>query len=245
MADGREEKDIEYFNKWKETGNKRYFQKLYRGFGGLINDASRKASYGSNIPQSVFKLEAAQQFHDALNRYKPGKGVKLNTYLYGTIQDKLKRVNYKYQNLARRPERAKAGVYHVNLFNNERLFLEDKLGREPSTQELADALGWSVSQVQTMLQEDRKDLSLNAELEDLNTFDDFSAEQDELAMYYYDMNADEQNVFDYATGLHGKDPIVKKNQRDADWPEIARKLNMPLSKVQKIRKKFIKMLGTD
>ena len=234
----RQDADVENLKLWKDTKDKRYFQRLYRGFGGLINEASRKASYGSNIPQSVFKLEAAQQFHDALERYNPDKGAKLNTYLYSTLQDKLKRVNFKYQKLARQPERAKAGVYHHNIFHNEKLFLEDKLGREASTQELSDALDWSVPQIESFLKEDRRDLSLNAELENVATFDEGSADEAELAMHYYDMSPEEQLVFDHTSGLHGKQKILKKNQKEADWKEIARVTGLSESKVQKIRKKL-------
>lgn len=234
----RRDAELETLKLWKETGDKKYFQRLYRGFGGLINEASRKASYGSNIPQSVYKLEAAQQFHDSLEKFNPAMGAQLNTYLHASIQNKLKRVGAKYQKLARQPERAQAGFFHHTIFKNEKLYLEDKLGRESSAQELADALGWSVKQVESFMKEDRRDLSLNAELENIATFDENAADNAELAMHYYDMAPDEQVVFDYMSGLHGKPAILKPNQKEADWKRIAQVSGMSESKVQKIRKRL-------
>lgn len=237
----KQQKDLHLFNKWKETKKKEDFQQLYRHFGGLINEASKKASMGSNLPRAAFKLEAAQQFYDALERFNPDKGASLQTHLYGSVENKLKRLNYTYQNLARRPERAVGGVYHITQFNNERLFLQDKLGREPSAQEIADNLGWSVKQVETMMLEDRRDLSLNAELEEMNVTDTFSADEELIAMHYYDMNPEQQLVFDYATGRHGKQAILRPNGT-ADFRAIAQKLNMAESKVQKLRNQIIRMV---
>jgi len=240
VASEKKQKDMELFEKWRDTGDKKYFQKLYRGMRGYLNDAINRSAYGSNIPKAVFEIEAAQQMHDALKRYDPKKGAALQSHVYGAVNNKLKRVNYENQNIARRTERAKAGITQITLFQNEKAFLKEKLGREPSSQELADVMGWSVKQVETMLQEDRRDLSLNADLEDLNIFDDFAAEKDELAMHYYDMDPEEQNVFDHVWGAHGKEAILKKNGVDADWTNIARTTGIPEPQVQKIRKRLIR-----
>lgn len=240
----KDEMDMHLYSKWKETGEKKYFQKLYRNLKPSLQKASQKAAYGSNIPQAVFQAEAAQQMLNAVNSYNPKFGTKLSSHVYGSVQDKLKRINYKYQNLARRIERSSGGVYQINFFNNEKLFLKDKLGREPSSQELGDVLGWSVKQVESMLHEDRKDLSLNQELEDLNIYDDDSAGKDVLAMYYYDMAPEEQVIYDYATGSHGKEAILKANKTDADYRAIARKAGIPESKVLKIRNKLARKVKT-
>lgn len=240
----KEDLDMHFYDKWKETGEKKYFQQLYRNLKPTLNKASQKAAYGSNIPQSVFQAEAAQQMLTAVENYNPKFGTKLSSHVYGRVQDKLKRVNYKYQNMARRVERNAGGVYQINYFNNEKLFLKDKLGREPSAQELSDVLGWSINQVEGMMNEDRKDLSLNQELEDLNTYDDDSAGKEMLAMFYYDMNPEEQVVYDYATGSHGKDAVLKANGLDADYKAIAQRLGMPESKVLKIRNKLARKVKT-
>ena len=105
---GKQE-ELELYNQWKKTGDKTYFQQLYRSMGGLINTALSKSSYGSNLPQSAFKLEGAQQFYNALETFNPTKGAQLATHVYNTVQDKTKRLNYTYQNIARRPERSVGG----------------------------------------------------------------------------------------------------------------------------------------
>ena len=142
------ELDLYYFDKWRQTGRKEYFQKLYRGFGGLINTASKKAAMGSNIPQSAFKLQAAQQFYDSLQTFDPSKGANLNTHIFRGVHEKLKRVNYKYGNLARIPERSEGlGVYDINLLNNTEELLRQKFNREPTIDEIAADMGVTPQQV--------------------------------------------------------------------------------------------------
>lgn len=244
MANINDKKDTDMYNleMWKKTGDKTYFQNLYRDYGGLLNEASRKASMGSNVPKSVFKLEAAQLFHDLVKRYDPTKA-QLNTYIYSSVQDKLKRVGYKYQNLGRMAERSVGGVAHLGILKNEREMLRHKLNREPSSLELAEALGWSLKQVETLLSEDRRDLSLNAELEDLNVIDDGAEELAFLEMHYYDMDPQEQLIYDYATGSHGKKALLKPNGKDADFDAIARSSGIPKKDVLNIRKRLVSRLS--
>jgi DNA-directed RNA polymerase specialized sigma subunit len=231
----RQDKDMQLFAEWQKTNSKDAFQKLYRGFGGLINNASQKAAYNSQVPQSVFKLEAAQQFHDALQRFDPKHGVKLSTYLHGTIENKLKRINYKYQNMARISERSGQGlgIYHINDLNNAKEILRQKLNREPTHIEIAKEMNVQPEHVQKLEQEIRKDLSLNADLEDLVSFDDLSAEKATLSMHYYDLNPEEQQVFDYGTGDHGKPKIVKPNG-NADYKRIGAMMNIPESRAKRL-----------
>jgi len=244
-VDDRKSKDMEYFNDYIKNGNPKSFQKLYRGMRGYLNDAINKSASGSNIPKAVFEVEAAQQMQDALHRYDPNhpKAKKLQGFVRDAVEDKLKRVNAKYQNMGRITERTRGGIFQINRYDNEKMFLTDRLGREPSAQELANTLGWSIKEVTNLTSEVRKDLSLNHELEDLAAFDDYSAEHAELSMFYHDMDPEEQVVYEHIEGINGKNAILKKNGRDADWAGIAKEIGMLESKVEKIRKRLLKRIG--
>lgn len=238
----KKDEELQLWNDWKSTGDKKHFQKLYRGMGGLINTALKKSAYGSNLPQAAFKLEGAQQFYNALETFNPNKGANLATHVYRTVQEKAKRLNYTYQNIARRPERKDLGVYHITQFNNEVEVLKDNLGREPSNAEIADALGQPIKAVETFKTESRQDLSLNAETEHLTAADYGTTDYDELSMHYYDMTPDEQNVFDYVGGFHGR-PAILKSSGEPDYNRIGRLTGLPPTKVQKIRKTIANRIG--
>jgi len=64
---------------------------------------------------------------------------------------------------------------------------------------------------------------------------------DLLQMVYYDMNPKQQLLYDYVAGAHGKEAILKPSGQ-ADYRAIARKLKMPESQVQKLRKQLKKMI---
>ncbi len=235
--------DLHYFDKWRQTGEKDYFQKLYRGYGGLIHQASRKAASGSNIPEAVFKLQAAQQFHDSLRTFNPDRGASLSTHIYNGVNNKLKRINAQYGNIARIPERSGSslGVFHINQLQNTEELLRQRLNREPTVVEIAREMNVTPQDVEGLKKEIKKDLSLNAELEDLVSFDESASDKDLLNMVYYDMNPEQQLLYDYANGEHGKQAILKPSGIP-DYSAIARKMNLPEQKVQKLRKQLKKMI---
>ena len=239
MANNKEleELDLYHFNKWKDTGRKEYFQRLYRGFGGLINEASRKAAMGSNVPQSAFKLQAAQQFYDSLRTFDPSRGASLKTHIFNGVENKLKRINAQYGNIARIPERSGAalGVFAINKMQNTEELLRQKLNREPTVVEIADEMGVTPRDVEGLKKEVKRDLSLNAQLEDMVMYDEFASADDLLDMAYYDMNPKQQLLYDYVSGKHGKEAILKPSGQP-DFKAIARKMNLPDSQIQKLRK---------
>ena len=87
----------------------------------------------------------------------------------------------------------------------------------------------------------RKDLSLNAELEDLVAFDENASDKDVLQMLYYDMNPEQKLLYDYMNGEHGKQAILKPSGKP-DFNAIARRMGITESKLQKLRKQIKKMI---
>lgn len=235
--------DIKNYYNWKDNKSKESFQTLYRGMLPLINKASQKAAYGSQVPQSVFKLEAAQQFYNALGRFDPKYGTKLSTFMHKTLENKLKRVNTTYQNIARITERGagELGVFQINDYNNTKDMLTDVLNREPTDAEVAKEMNVTPDKVQRLRMEVRKDLSLNADLEDYATAGELDSDEEMLAMVYYDLPPEAQLLFDYSQGKHGKKAILKPNGKP-DYKRIAQKISMSETKVQKLRKTIARQI---
>lgn len=232
----RTQQDLLLFKQWKEDPSKENFQAIYRQMLPVINYASDKAARNSQVPRSVFKLEAAQQFYNALQKFDPSRGYQLNTYVHSRVEPKLKRINYKYQNIARIPERdrSRGGVSDINKLQNSEVVLRDKLGRMPSDVEIAQDLGFTVQDVGRLRSELRKDLSLTAMLDEEVLSNKFQ-EDDILYAVYYDLPPEAQLVLDHIEGLHGKRKISTALGKP-DWSGIAQELGMSISKIQRMKK---------
>lgn len=222
------QKELDLFNQWKQNQSAEAFQGLYNQMKPLLYDAARKASYGSNIPESAHKAWAAQNFYNSLQTYKPESGASLQTHVYGAVHQKAKRLNYLYQNLGHisEPRAMQVGTYKKQLEN-----LSNDLGRMPSSAELADNLGWGLKDVERIQKELHRDLSLDTEGgPELGVY--ASREDEEMLEYvYYELNPQQQVIYDYAFGKHGRPKMLKPNGK-VDFGRIARTVGFSESKVR-------------
>lgn len=235
----KKDKELEMFHDWKKTGSKKAFQDLYASFKPLIYSAAKKASYGSNIPEPAHRAYAAQAFYDALRTFSPTSGAALATHLYGSVQQKVKRLNYMYQNLGSMPEpRAqRVGVYQTEFAN-----LHAELGRDPTDQELSQRLHMSVSDIRNLKSEITKDLQISEGVEETAFFEG-SRESEILDHLSFDLTPEEKNIFEYIQGKNGKARMVKANGK-IDFDRIARVAGISSSRCRtiygSIKKKFEK-----
>lgn len=226
-ADKKEEMNL--YAQWQKNQSTPAFQKLYTSMKPLLHDAARKSAMGSNVPESAHRIWAAQSFHDALRTYKPTAGASLQTHVYNSVHQKAKRLNYMFQNLGHIPE---PRAMRVGLYQNELENMKVDLGREPSSAELADRLGWGLKDVTAIQKEVRKDLSLEGGVEETAFF--ASTEDEEILDYfYYELNPEEQLVFEYIFGRHGKPHMVKANNK-IDFDGIGQRVGFSGSKVRAI-----------
>jgi DNA-directed RNA polymerase specialized sigma subunit len=228
--------EMTLFNQWKQTGDKIYFQGLYNSMRPLIEGAAKKASYRSNLPQSAHRIYAAQNMLDALRTYDPSKGVALQSHVYGAVHQKAKRLNYLYQNLGQMPEprATMVGRYQTELDN-----LKEDLGREPSSIEVSERMGIGLKDVERLHKEVHKDLSTSGLEEEIIT--ESPREEEILSHLYYDLNTDQQIVYDYVFGKHGKARLGKASGK-IDFEGIAMRTGFSQSKVRavfgQVRTKF-------
>ena len=221
--------EISIFEKWKKTQDKKHFQELYNSMKPLIHKAAEKAAYGSNIPESAHRLYAAQAFLDSLKTYNPNSGAALQTHIFGSVHNKVKRLNYEYQNLGKLPEDR---AMMVGRFQNEFENMKNDLGREPSAAEMADHMSLPIKQIANLQKEIRKDLAMADGTEE-RSFEEGSKE-DEMATYiYYELNPEEKVVYEYIMGMYGRPRMVKGNNV-IDYPGIASRMGVSESKVRTI-----------
>ena len=217
----------ELFNKWKKTNDPEAFAALYTSMKPVIYRASEKAAYGSNLPQSAFKVYAAQAFHDALRTFDYKHGVLLSTHVHKAVENKTKRLNYQYQNLGQTPE---PRAMKVGLFQNAMMNLKDSLGREPTDSELAEELGWGVREVLLLRAEVRKELSAEGGTEEIGVVES-NVDEETLEFMYYDLSPEEKLVFDCLYGKHGRVRMLKANNK-IRYNDIAKAAGFSVSKAR-------------
>lgn len=239
MANDRkkqQEHELNLYKRFMQNNDKEAFQELYKSYKPLLNEATKKASYNSNIPQAAHKMYAAQNFMDSLKTFDPNKA-SLNTHVYNAVNQKANRLNYQYQNLGHMPETRQM---QIGKFQSEMENMRADLGREPSQAELSDRLGLGLKDVSRLQTEVRKDLAL-AEGTEEQTYFESSQDEEMLDYLYYDLGEEEKVVYEYMFGKHGK-PRYEKPNKKVDYKRIASQVNFSESKVRSLANNIAKKL---
>lgn len=214
----------EVWKQWRKTSDPMLLSQLYRNYDGMIQSAVNKYS-NPNIPRPALEGEAKNQAFIAFQTYDPKKA-KLSTHV-GTRLHKLYSYVSKYQNIGKIPE---GEISNINTYKQAKDELRTSLGHEPSTTQLADHLSWDIKRV------GRMEASLRGDyvgLENVSAIEN-NPQFEKMMFTYYEMTPEEQNVFDYTLGVHGK-PKLQPGQ-------IAIQLNISNSKVSAIKNKIAKRL---
>lgn len=227
----RAKKDFDLWDQWQTNGKKEEdMDVLLKQMDPLIRRASNVYAGKVNIPKSAIRAEFQIQAIKAFDKYDPKRGAALGTYLTWQLK-KGRRFVSTYQNIGRIPE---TRIHQITTFKNERDRLQDKLGREPSSMEIADKLKWPVNQVSAMELELRKEVPTSMLQGDLTSTKP-SKETEMIRLLQYELAPQEKLVYEYLLGINGK-PQMKPGQ-------IARKLNMTPSKVSRIKSSIGKKAG--
>lgn len=162
----------------------------------------------SGLPIEAVETEARSLAAQAFDTYDPNKS-QLNTHITNHLKH-LQRFVIEYQNVAKIPENR---AIAISKFHNIKAHLEDKLGREPNTVELSDELGWSISEVERMQAEQRKDLTMTSG-EDLfyeNQFLDRDETLEAIWYVYHDSDDVDKKILELLFGLMGNPKLSIQN----------------------------------
>jgi len=202
MPDAPKKEEMEMWRAWKKTPGTVNLEPLLISMDPMIQKRVNQFA-GAPIPRSAIEAEARKQAISAFETYNPKMGAALGTHVTNYMQ-KVYRYVTTYQNVGRLPESRTA---KIDMFQKTKAFMEQLKGREPSTVELADELGWSKREVGRMEVELRKDLGLETSFGEMK-FLDFDRNADLMAYGYYELTPEEQLVFDYTIGMHGKQKLT-------------------------------------
>lgn len=218
------ETEIELWKKWKYRNDQMALEELMRSLRPIVKKISLPWMK-SGLPPAVIEGEVKKNILDALEEFDPSFGVQLSTFIISRSR-KLNRLVYKHQNIGRISEQR---ITQIGTFNNVKQFLTDKFGKEPSAAQMADELSWSIPEVKRMELESRRDIVGSSQLFDQGII--YSDRDNEiLELLYYELTSEEQTIYEYLLGKHGK-PMLKAN-------EIAQRLNTNPAKISRVRAKI-------
>ena len=223
--------ELEMWSKWKSGGQRpEDLAPLLRSFKPMLN--SKINVYKGKvkmIPDSAIEAEFQLRLVDALRSYDPTKGASLGTYVYRYL-DKAKRFITEHQNVGRIPENR---VYKIKKFTSARDELAEELGRPPSTEDMANKLGWSHKEVGRMEDELRSDLMTQGFEDDPYALVPSKSEE-VIRLFKFELQGKELEVYEHLTG-QGRKQLTSTGQ-------IAKEVGIPDYQVSRIKASLQKKL---
>lgn len=224
--DFNKSKDLEYFQKWKDTGSKEDLGNLVKQFEPLMFRQVRRLS--GSVPPSALSAEAKKQAIIAFNTYDPDKGAALSTHVYNRL-NKLKRINSKYQNAVRLPENQ-----HFNFsdYNNTVERLKETLNRDPSDNEVASDLGWDKKEVKRFRERLYSDL-YESGTEVASTHSKFDNTKILTSLVEESLDPQERIIWEN---------VKKPKDQQKSVPDLAAELGVNVNRFQYIKSKLVKKI---
>lgn len=134
----RGERDFVLWQAWKRNPTDANLSALLNQVDPLIQREVNK--WSGTLARPLLETEGKQLAVEAFKTYDPTRGAGVGTHVANSLL-KMSRLSYANQNVARLPENKMLAFHTFNLAHSE---LQDTLGRAPTTDELADHLGWSI-----------------------------------------------------------------------------------------------------
>jgi RNA polymerase sigma factor (sigma-70 family) len=223
--------DRDKIMQWQQSNDPTLFMDLTKRYEPVVNKfVNQYKTVG--VSPSTLRAKANVQLIKALNSYDPNTDTQPITHIYNNMK-KISRMASESLMSGHIPE-ARAlqkSTFQISFDN-----LNDRLGREPSVDEIADEMGWGKKEVARMVNE------LAGETTASNADFDFygnstkmeSADKAIIDYLYHELNGMEKVVFEHTFGYGGKSVLNNK--------EIAKRLNTNEMQVHRIKKKLSKRI---
>ncbi|MCZ6700851.1 MAG: RNA polymerase sigma factor RpoD/SigA [bacterium] len=197
---------------------------------------------GSGLPLLDLINEGNIGLMQAAKRFDPDRGVKFITYAVWWIRQAIMHAMAEQSGTVRLPLKQAGILYKISEKQNE---LQKQLAREPSAEEMAEALGLSPEELESLLRVSRTHLSLDAPIGDfeetshmdlLEAKDIPSVEEQilqsalasEINTMLEELPPREQKILRMRFGFEGKPQTLE---------EIGRELNLSRERIRQIEKK--------
>lgn len=199
-AQTRGEQDLVLWRKWKNTRADADLSKLIDQMTPLIIREVNK--WSGSLARPLLEAEGKRLAVEAFQDYDPNRGAGLGTHVATRLQ-KMSRLSYSNQNVARLPENKMLMFHSYNVAHSK---LQDELGRPPTADELTDELGWSMKHLTKFRQQiAHQELLESGGTEGEGAGDLAEAdEQDHLVDFiHHDLPPQQKAIFEHLTGYGG------------------------------------------
>lgn len=204
------EQDLEIWKVWKKQPTPANMQAVLRQVDPLIQKEVNR--WSGKLARPALELEAKRLAAEAVESYSPTGGAALSTHVMNRLR-KLSRLPYTHQNIARIPEYQTLKFHTYELAKSA---LQDRLGRDPTVDELANELGWSKNHLTSFQKSIRKEFVESGEPPPI--FDTHTDESGMVDFVFHDLSPVQKQIFQYSTGYGGA-PILSN-------PDMTKKLKL-------------------
>lgn len=229
-ARSRGEQDFALWQKWRKDPTGANLSTLLRQVNPLVQKEVGK--WQGTLARPLLETEGKRLAVEAFRSYDPTKGAGIGTHVSNHLL-KMSRLSYANQNVARLPENKMLMFHTYQLGHSE---LKDQFGREPTADELADHLGWSIPH----LTDFRRQIGQRELLESGGTATGegnagslFDADESDYTVdfIHHDLAPRQKLIFEHLTGYGGA-PILSNT-------EIQKKLKMTQGVYSYEKKKLV------
>lgn len=218
--------DLELWKKYKQNPSIENRSALLKRFDGVIQGQVNK--WAGPVSRDVLVSKAKLLAIEGFNSYNPNAGTALATHITNCLLP-LSRTVYTYQNTARMPENI---TLKLNTYNTAVSEFKTLNGREPTTDELHNELGWSAPELQRISSYNRRDL-VESGAEVSGRF--FEQDEDDsdviLGGLYFELLPEEKVLFEHITGYNNA-PVLSNT-------ELSNKLGINIAQLS-YKKKLLK-----
>lgn len=204
--------DVRLWQQWNRTKSEADLQALLRHLQPVISQQVTR--WGGTLARSMLETRAKVLVVEAIRSYDPSRGAALATHVTNQLQ-KLSRTVYTHTAAARLPEHKAVSMTSFSVGVEQ---LQNELGRDATTMELADHMGWSQPRVEEFRRAyGRKELLASGEFNP-SMFPIADEEDPIVGFVYHDMSPQHQQLFEHVTGYGGASQLSN--------PELMKKFNM-------------------
>jgi len=223
----RKEQDIHAWQQWKKRPTPMNMGVVLHQVNPLIQKEVNR--WSGTLARPALELEGKRLAAEAVQSYNPRGGAALSTHVANRLK-KLSRLSYAHQNVARMPEYQ---TLKFHTYQSGKTALEERLGREPTVDELSSELGWPKPYLGNFQRSIRRELVESGEVPPI--FDTDSGESGMVDLVYNDLSPQQKSIFEHTTGYGGAQ--VMRN------PQLMKKLKMTQGQLSYQKRLLVDRVG--
>ena len=194
----RKQEDIAAWRNWNRTKSSQDLQKVLNRMKPVI--AHEVNRWSGSLSSGMLEIKAKTLAVQAIKSYSPSRGAALSTHVTNSLR-KLSRTVYTHTQAARLPEHK---AIAMSTFGNSYNALSTELGREPTSLELSEDLGWSKKRTSSFRTAYTKKELLTSGDYQPTSFSTTDWDRDPMVDFvYHDFSRADKKLFEDITGYGG------------------------------------------